>query len=432
MLYGITFVKLIIMKHPKKLNITIFGLGYVGLPLFLAASKKFLTVGFDKDKKKTIELKKCVDRTGELTNSQIRKLKKLNITSKLADLKDTDVFIVAVPTPINNLNKPDLKIIKDATKSIAKILKKKSIVVYESTVYPGLTEEICVPILEKFSGLKWKKDFFVGYSPERINPGDKKHTLKNIIKIVSGDTKKTLATISSIYNTIVEAGIFKAKSIKVAEAAKVIENTQRDLNIALMNELSIIFKKMKIDTYSVLKAASTKWNFNSYTPGFVGGHCIGVDPYYITHKSKQLGLVPKVILAGRKINDRMANYASQEVLKILIKKKLNRNCKILILGYTFKENCPDFRNTQIEKFVNSLEIKYKNISIFDPYIKTNIRKNILTQFPSKSSKFDCIIIAVPHKQLIDNENKIKKLGKSDCLYFDLKSKMKSIKSEWNL
>ncbi len=420
------------MNYSKKLNIAVFGLGYVGLPLFIEISKKFQTIGFDKNKKKIIELKKSIDRTGELTSSQVKKLKKLKITDKIKDLINTDVFIVAVPTPINHNKKPDLEIIKEASKNIGRILKKNNIVVYESTVYPGVTEEVCVPILEKFSGLKWKRDFFVGYSPERINPGDKKHTFKNVTKVVSADTKKTLSIISNVYKKIVKAGIYNAKSIKIAEAAKVIENTQRDLNIALMNELSIIFKKMKIDTESVLKAASTKWNFNSYTPGFVGGHCIGVDPYYLTYKSKKLGYKPKVILAGRNINDNMATYASNEIFKILKKKKLSSKSKILILGYTFKENCPDYRNTQIEKITNNLQRKFFNIEIFDPYINKKIKDNFLTKFPSKNKIYDCVIIAVPHKKLLEKERYIKNLGKNDCLYFDLKLKMKTIKSEWNL
>ncbi len=420
------------MSQLKKLKITVFGLGYVGLPLFIELSKKFKTIGFDNNIKKINELKNCFDRTGELNDKQIKNLKKLELTSKIDDLKKTDIFIVAVPTPINKVKKPDLKIISNASKNIGKILKKNNIVVYESTVYPGVTEDVCIPLLEKFSGLKWKKDFNVGYSPERINPGDKKHNFKNIIKVVSGDTKKTLSIVSNVYKKVVKAGVYNAKSIKVAEAAKVIENTQRDLNIALMNELSIIFKKMNIDTKSVLKAASTKWNFNRYSPGFVGGHCIGVDPYYLTHKSKQLGYDPKVILAGRTINDEMANYASQEILKVFKKKKLNRKSKILILGYTFKENCPDFRNTQIEKITNNLLAKYSDIKIYDPFIKTKIKRNILTHFPKSNGKFDSIIIAVPHNQLLKNEKKIIKLGTRNCLYFDLKLKMKNIKSEWNL
>jgi len=420
------------MKNTNNIKIAIVGLGYVGLPLLIEFAKKFETIGFDKNKSKINELNNNIDQTGELSKSQIKKLKKLNITNKPQDLKKTEVFIVAVPTPINISKKPDLRIIKNATKTIGKVLKKKNIVIYESTVYPGVTEEVCVPILEKFSGLKWKKDFFVGYSPERINPGDKKHNFSNITKVVSGDTRNTISTISEIYKKTVKAGVYNAKSIKVAEAAKVIENTQRDLNIALMNELSIIFKKMKIDINSVLKAASTKWNFNLYKPGFVGGHCIGVDPYYLTFKSTKLGYRPKVILAGRKINDSMAYYASNEILKILKKKKLKPDSRLLVLGYTFKENCSDYRNTQIEKLTKELSRKYSNIQIYDPYIKTKIKKNFLTKFPKSNKKFDCIIIAVPHNKLLENEKKIINLGNNDCLYFDLKSKMKNIKSEWYL
>ena len=420
------------IKSLNNINIAVVGLGYVGLPLFIEFTKKFNTIGYDKNKSKIDELKKNVDRTGELSNSQIKVLKNLNVTNKLKDLNKTDVFIVAVPTPINTLKNPDLRILINATKTIGKILKRKNIVIYESTVYPGVTEDVCVPILEKLSGLKWKKDFFVGYSPERINPGDKKHNFKNIIKVVSGDTKNTLKIISNIYKKTVKAGVFNAKSIKVAEAAKVIENTQRDLNIALMNELSIIFKKMNIDTNSVLEAASTKWNFNNYKPGLVGGHCIGVDPYYLTFKSTTLGYTPKVILAGRKINDNMAKYASNQILKILKNKKLKSNSQLLVLGYTFKENCSDYRNTQIAKLINNLLKKYSNIKVYDPYIKLKIKKYFLTAFPDNHKKFDCIIIAVPHKKLIKNEKKILNLGNKDCLFFDLKSKMQNIKSEWCL
>ena len=420
------------MKSINKINITIFGLGYVGLPLMIELSKKFKTIGFDINKSKILELKKNIDRTGELKKSQVKNLKRLNFTNKLKDLEKTDVFIIAVPTPINNLKKPNLKLIIKATKNISKILKKNKIVIYESTVYPGVTEDVCVPLLEKFSGLKWKKDFFVGYSPERINPGDKKHSFKNIVKVVSGDTHKTLNIISKIYKKVVTAGVFNAKSIKVAEAAKVIENTQRDLNIALMNELSIIFKKMKIDTDAVLRAANTKWNFNNYNPGFVGGHCIGVDPYYLTFKSMQLGYKPKVILSGRNINDGMADYASKEILKVFKRKKLNLKSKILILGYTFKENCPDYRNTQIEKIFENISKKYSNIKIYDPFISKKIKKNFLVHFPKSKKRYDSIIIAVPHKKLLADENKLISLGKKNCLFFDLKLKTKKIKSEWHL
>ena len=420
------------MNINKNTKIAVIGLGYVGLPLFLEMSKKFKTIGYDKNKQKINDLKNSIDYTSELDKKQITILKKLNITSNIDDLKQVDIFIIAVPTPINNKKEPDLSILKDATKSIAKILNKKNIVVYESTVYPGVTEKICVPVLEWHSKLKWKKDFFVGYTPERINPGDKKHTLKKIIKVVSGDTKETLDTISKLYGAIISAGIFKAKSIQTAEAAKVIENTQRDLNIALMNELSIIFKKMNIDIDSVLKAASTKWNFNNYYPGFVGGHCIGVDPYYLTYKSKQLNYNPKVILAGREINDQMANYASKEILKILFKKKLKKESRILILGFTFKENCPDYRNTQIKKIKDIIQKKYKNIKVFDPYIREKISKDFLINFPIKQNYYDAIVIAVPHNYFLTKKNKILKIGKKDCLFFDLKNRFKSIENQWNL
>jgi UDP-N-acetyl-D-galactosamine dehydrogenase len=420
------------MSQLKKLNITVFGLGYVGLPLFVELSKQFKTIGFDKNVKKIKELKNCVDRTGELNVKQVKNLKKLKLTFHINDLQNTDIFIVAVPTPINKVKKPDLRMIINASKNIGKILKKNNTVVYESTVYPGVTEDVCVPILEKFSGLKWQKDFYVGYSPERINPGDKRHNFKNITKVVSGDTKKTLSLVSNIYKTVVKAGVYKANSIRVAEAAKVIENTQRDLNIALMNELSIIFKKMNIDINKVLEAANTKWNFNLYNPGFVGGHCIGVDPYYLTYRSKQLNYNPKVILAGRKINDHMAVYASKEILKILSKKKIKQKSKILILGYTFKENCSDYRNTQIEKIKNLILKSYNNLDIFDPFIKNKIGKNFLTSFPKIKNYYDCIIIAVPHTFFVNKQKQIIKIANQNCLFFDLRSKMKKINNQWNL
>jgi UDP-N-acetyl-D-galactosamine dehydrogenase len=420
------------MNINKNTKIAIIGLGYVGLPLFLEMSKKFKTIGYDKNKKKIDDLKNSKDYTGELSKKQVIFLKKLNITSNINNLKEVDIFIVSVPTPINKKKEPDLSILKHATKDVAKILNKKNIVIYESTVYPGVTENLCVPILEKYSNLKWKRDFFVGYTPERINPGDKKHTLKKIIKVVSGDTKKTLNSISKLYGKIISAGIFRAQSIQTAEAAKVIENTQRDLNIALMNELSIIFKKMNIDIDSVLKAANTKWNFNHYNPGFVGGHCIGVDPYYLTYKSKQLNYNPKVILAGREINDQMANYASKEILKILSKKKLKKESRILILGFTFKENCPDYRNTQIKKIQDIIQKKYKNIKVFDPYIKEKISKEFLASLPEKKNYYDAIIIAVPHDYFLNKQDKILKIGKKNCLFFDLKNRFKNIENQWNL
>ena len=420
------------MKVNSNLKIAVMGLGYVGLPLFMELSKKFDVYGFDKDKQKIKDLKNKIDITGELSFSQIKNLNRKKIFDDIKNLKKIDVFIVTVPTPINFKKEPDLSILKDVTKKISSIMKKESLVIYESTVYPGVTEEICVPILEKYSGLKWKKKFNVGYTPERINPGDKKHTFKKISKVVSGDTKATRRIIKEIYSKVIKANIFEAESIKVAEAAKVIENTQRDLNIALMNELSIIFKKMNIRIDKVLEAASTKWNFNLYYPGFVGGHCIGVDPYYLTYKSKSLEYDPKVILAGRNINDNMASYAAEHITSIINKNKKNKNIKILILGYTFKENCPDYRNTQIEKIKNILIKRYKNIDIFDPYIKNKIYKNFLTKFPTAPNKYDVIIIAVPHNIFLKSQKKILNIGKKNSLYFDLKSKFKKVNSQWSL
>ena len=417
----------------NKKKIAIIGLGYVGLPLAIEFyKKKFDVCGFDIDKKKINELKNGHDRTSEIKKSGLENLKKIKFVTQINKIQDCNVYIVTVPTPINDQKKPDLKNLIDATKLISKCIKDGDIVIYESTVYPGVTENLCVPILEKYSNLKWKRDFFVGYTPERINPGDKKHTLKKIIKVVSGDTKKTLNSISKLYGKIISAGIFRAQSIQTAEAAKVIENTQRDLNIALMNELSIIFKKMNIDIDSVLKAANTKWNFNHYNPGFVGGHCIGVDPYYLTYKSKQLNYNPKVILAGREINDQMANYASKEILKILSKKKLKKESRILILGFTFKENCPDYRNTQIKKIQDIIQKKYKNIKVFDPYIKEKISKEFLASLPEKKNYYDAIIIAVPHDYFLNKQDKILKIGKKNCLFFDLKNRFKNIENQWNL
>jgi len=420
------------MKINNNLKIAVMGLGYVGLPLFTEMSKKFNVFGFDTDKKKIKDLKNNVDVTGELSSLQLKNLNKNKIFSQLNKLENIDVFIVTVPTPINIKKKPDLSILHNVTKDISKVLKNGSIVIYESTVYPGVTEEFCVPILEKFSGMKWKRNFNVGYTPERINPGDKKHTFTKISKVVSGDTIQTRRIIKNIYSKVVKAKIFEAESIKVAEAAKVIENTQRDLNIALMNELSIVFKKMNIKIDDVLSAAKTKWNFNLYHPGFVGGHCIGVDPYYLTYKSKNLGYNPKVILAGRKINDNMAKYAAKEIIKILQKKSKKHNIRILILGYTFKENCPDYRNTQVNKIKNYLLKKYKHLDIYDPYILNKLDQNFLIKFPNSQNLYDAIIIAVPHDKFLKSQDKILKLGKKDCFYFDLKSKFNKIQSKWSL
>ena len=354
----------------------------------------------------------------------------MKFTNKINDLDNANCFIVTVPTPINKKKQPDLKHLIEVSKSLGLLLKKGNIVIYESTVYPGATEEICVPILEKYSRLKYNKDFFCGYSPERINPGDSKHKLKNILKITSGSNKKITAIIDLLYKQIILAGTYKAESIRTAEAAKVIENTQRDLNIALINELAIIFKKMKIDTEDVLKAACTKWNFNKFYPGLVGGHCIGVDPYYLTYKAKKIGYKPKIILAGRKLNDNMDKYVFDQFIQELKRKNiaLKKN-KILILGVTFKENCGDVRNSKIVNLINRLVVKKCNVDIYDPFvrnikdigIKDKKRTKILNITQLNKKKYDGIIIAVSHTKIKRMGARfIKSLGKENHVLYDLK------------
>jgi len=405
-------------------KIGIIGLGYVGLPLAVEMSKKYNVLGFDIDDGRVSELNKAIDKTNEITPSELKKALDNNITftndSNL--LNDVTFFIVTVPTPINKDKTPNLNPIISASKTISKFLKEKSIVVYESTVYPGVTEDICVPILEEGSGLTFNKDFFVGYSPERINPGDKEHTVTKIKKVVSGSTPNSLRKISEIYGSIIEAGIYEAESIKVAEAAKVIENTQRDINIAFINELSIIFNKMEINIHHVLNAAETKWNFLKFKPGIVGGHCIGVDPYYLAHKSKELDINPEMILAGRRINDSMAEHIFNLILKKSIKNKLDiKNTNFLIYGLTFKENCPDFRNSQSLKVYQEFKKLNLNISVYDPYLSEPIdgyhHSDILYDLDEKV--FDSILLLVPHKELnnINLKNHLSTYG----FLFDLKN-----------
>lgn len=420
----------------KKIKISVIGLGYVGLPLFLALSKKFNTIGFDIDTKRIFNLKNGIDETKEINLKNLILLKKLNLTSKITDTKNSDIFIITVPTPVTQKNIPDLSLIKKATISISQMIKKGSIIVYESTVYPGVTEEICVPLIEQNSSLRWKKDFFVGYSPERINPGDKKHTIDKIVKVVSGDTNSSLNCIAYIYKKVTSAGVYKCKSIKVAEAAKVIENTQRDLNIALFNELSIIFNRMNINTKEVIDAASTKWNFNRFMPGLVGGHCIGVDPYYLTYKSQQLKYTPKIILAGRKINDEMSSYVAKKIIYFSKKKFKNNNLNILILGFSFKENCPDIRNTKILDLAKKIKKTIKKVDIFDPVINLSDTKklnlNFLTREPKKTY-YDIIILAVPHDNFKKmGVKKILEYTKNKSLFFDLKSVFDKKYSIWGL
>ena len=420
----------------KKIIIGVVGLGYVGTPLAVSLGRFFNVVGFDLNKKRILELKKKIDITKETTLNEFKKAKKIIFSHKSEDLKNCNIFIITVPSPVTKSNKPDFYFLKKASKIVAQVMKKKSVIVYESTVYPGATEEQCVPILEKESRLKYNKDFFCGYSPERINPGDKSHRLEDITKIISASDKKTLKLLEYIYKKILKNGVFLASSIKVAEAAKVIENTQRDLNIALMNELSIICSKLNIETKEVVDAASTKWNFHKYFPGLVGGHCIGVDPYYLTHKSKLLGYNPKIILAGRKLNDSMANYIFSKLEKLLkIKKIKKKNLRILVLGITFKENCPDIRNSQSLKLTKLIKNKYNKVFVFDEVAnidKTEDKKIILLKKLEKNT-FDVIILAVPHKKIVSKGvKKIKSYLKQKSIFLDLKGYFNKGHSDFRL
>ena len=385
------------------MKIAVVGLGYVGLPLAAAFSEKYEVVGFDVNAKRIEELKSGYDRTLELSNEQMKKAidNGMKFSLNLDDIKECNFFIVTVPTPIDKNKRPDLTPVVKATESVAKVLKKGDIVVYESTVYPGVTEEICVPLLEK-SGLKFNKDFFCGYSPERINPGDKEHTVTKIKKITSGSTPEIADKVDEIYRSIITAGTHKASSIKVAEAAKVIENTQRDINIAFINELAMLFEKLHINTIDVLEAAGTKWNFLNFRPGLVGGHCIGVDPYYLTHKAQEVGYHPEMILAGRRINDDMGRYAADQVIKLMIRKGVLINkARVLVLGMTFKENCPDIRNSRVIDVVDELKDFGCKVDVTDPWadsaeVKHEYGFDLVKEY--NLDDYDCIVIAVAHNE----------------------------------
>ena len=409
----------------KDIKLGIIGLGYVGLPLALEFSKNRKVIGFDIKKKRIEELNSGIDKNLESSNEELQNSKKLNFTNNEEDLKYANCFIITVPTPIDELKKPDLQPLLQASEMIGKIIKKGDLIIYESTVYPGCTEEVCVPILEKFSNLKFNLDFFCGYSPERINPGDKKHTISNIKKITSGSTPKILDLIDNLYNEIIIAGTHRASSIKVAEAAKVIENTQRDINIALINELSMIFSKLNIDTKEVLDAAGSKWNFLHFKPGLVGGHCIGVDPYYLTYKAESVGHHPKIILAGREINDNMGSHVVSEMIKKMEEKKINiKNSKILIMGITFKENCSDIRNSGVKMVFERLKKYTHNIDLYDPWTDSKEIKKIYginSQQTLDKNNYDGIIIAVAHKIFIEmGKIEILNLCKKNHVIYDLK------------
>ena len=410
-----------------EIKIAIIGLGYVGLPLATEFAKKRKVVAFDVNENRILELQDAFDKSGELTNKALLKNDNLVFTKNSQDLDGCKVFIITVPTPIDEYKKPDLSSIESATKTVSKLIRPGSVVIYESTVYPGLTEDYCVPLLEKLSGLTYNKDFFVGYSPERINPGDKTKKLTDIVKVTSGSTTETAHFVDNLYKEIISAGTFLAKSIKVAEAAKVIENTQRDLNIALMNELAMLFCEMGMNTHDILEAAGTKWNFLPFTPGLVGGHCIGVDPYYLTHEAKRIGFDPKIILAGRGVNDEMPNYVANRIIKLLSQKDIKlQDAKVTILGVTFKENCSDIRNSKVFDMATQLTKAGVLVSICDPLAD---KDDVLSEYgisllnENDVNAQDAIILAVPHKQYSFDvvKNLMIRNNRINCFFFDLKS-----------
>lgn len=384
--------------------IAVVGLGYVGLPLAVEFGKIGPTIGFDLSEAKVESYKKFVDPAGEVSTEQLRASKHLRVTTDPAALAEADYILIGVPTPVDIAHVPDFAPLISASESVGKHMKRGAIVIYESTVYPGATEEVCIPVLEKFSGMKWKEGFHVGFSPERINPGDKEHTLTNVMKVVSGDDAETLERVASMYETVVKAGVHRASSLKVAEAAKVIENTQRDLNIALMNELAIIFDKIGIDTLEVLKAAGTKWNFLPFRPGLVGGHCIGVDPYYLTHKAEMIGYHPQVILAGRRINDGMAKFVAEKTVKSMISAGFHvKGSKVNVIGLTFKENCPDLRNSKVADIVYELQSYGVEVHVHDPVAEADEAQHeygIALESWDDLPKADALIVAVPHKEVL--------------------------------
>lgn len=407
-------------------KICVIGLGYVGLPLAVEFGKVSPTIGFDIQSARIEELANGTDRTLEVPSDELIQATELSFTDDVTELAVGKVFIVTVPTPINQYKQPNLEPLIQASKTIGRAIKKGSVVIYESTVFPGATEEVCVPILERESGLVFNKDFFAGYSPERINPGDKTHRITNIVKVTSGSTPEVAEAVDKLYRRIVTAGTHKASSIKVAEAAKVIENTQRDLNIALINELALIFDRLGIDTEEVLIAAGTKWNFLPFRPGLVGGHCISVDPYYLTHKAQQIGYNPQIILSGRRINDAMGSYIAETVIKLMTKRRIHVvNARILILGLTFKENCPDLRNTRVIDIIETLKSYHATVDVYDPWANPEDAQQeyqIHLQSELKENQYDAIILAVAHREFTEFGIKnIKKLGKQEHVLYDIKS-----------
>lgn len=413
------------IRNLNDIKIAIIGLGYVGLPLAVEFGKKYQTLGFDINKGRITELQQGTDSTLEVSDEELAATPNLSYSCEVAELKTANVYIVTVPTPIDKHKQPDLTPLIKASEMLGKVVNKDDIIIYESTVYPGATEEACIPVVERVSGLVYNQDFYAGYSPERINPGDKEHRVTNILKVTSGSTPEIATLVDDLYRSIIVAGTHKASSIKVAEAAKVIENTQRDVNIALINELSIIFNKLNIDTLEVLEAAGTKWNFLPFRPGLVGGHCIGVDPYYLTHKAQSVGYHPEMILAGRRLNDGMGAYVVSQLVKHMLHKRIQvEGANVLIMGLTFKENCPDLRNTKIVDIVSELKEYNINVDITDPWCSTEEAEHeynlSLTEQPN-TDHYDAIILAVSHNEFkamgVDN---IRALGKANHVLYDLK------------
>jgi len=424
------------MQH-HDLKLGIVGLGYVGLPLAVEFGRKRSVIGFDINQKRIDELTSGHDLTKEVTVEELAAAEYLSFTNQVKDLDGCNCYIITVPTPIDENKKPDLDPLIKASEFVGKVLKRNDLVIYESTVYPGATEEDCVPVLEKFSGLKFNQDFFCGYSPERINPGDKEHKLTKIKKITSGSTPEITDLVDDLYRDIIVAGTYKTTSIKVAEAAKVIENTQRDLNIALGNELAIIFNKMGIDTEEVLKAAGSKWNFMRIVPGLVGGHCLGVDPYYLTHKAETIGYSPEIILAGRRLNDSMPSYVADQLLERMKEKKIQiQGSRILVMGLTFKENCPDLRNTRIIDIINDLMGKNCEVDVYDPWVKAEDARSMfdITLIESLNPRtYDCVILATKHHQFQEmGASTIRGLCKPDHIIYDLKYTLKADESDLRL
>ncbi|MAN51419.1 MULTISPECIES: Vi polysaccharide biosynthesis UDP-N-acetylglucosamine C-6 dehydrogenase TviB [unclassified Marinimicrobium] len=406
-------------------TLCIIGLGYVGLPLAAEFGKQIQTCGFDINPKRIAELKNGQDHTREVSPAELQASERLSFTSDPADIKGCDVYIVTVPTPINDSKQPDLTPLEKASELLGRVIGKNSLVVFESTVYPGCTEEVCVPIIEQGSGLTFNRDFFAGYSPERINPGDKEHRVHNIVKVTSGSTPEAADYIDTLYRRVVTVGTHKASSIKVAEAAKVIENTQRDINIALVNELSLIFSRLGIDTLEVLEAAGTKWNFLPFRPGLVGGHCISVDPYYLTHKAQQVGYNPEVILAGRRINDGMGHFIAASVVKMMTQRKLHLvDANVLIMGLAFKENCPDLRNTRVVDIIEEFQEYHSNVDIYDPWAdpeEAELEYGLKLVSEPRQGHYDAIVLCVGHQEFrAMGHDAIRKLGKAQHVLYDVK------------